>query len=174
MEYSSTEGKGERRSALQNTWFHPHDTIMSSHRMFMVTYLPVWWHNSIKIEGSFERLYETTRSSKVRSQSLRRLQPLNWDRAKSLLKGNRFFCEHLRIWPDILMLTCSSSKRTRPTITMLMFPPIVPSLNRLETYRDNTKTQGSLIQLLHTFYLCTAFDVCTIPHKIINLSQVKK
>lgn len=30
-------------------------------------------------------------------------------------------------------LTCSSSRSTRPTITMLMFPPIVPSLKRLET-----------------------------------------
>lgn len=32
-------------------------------------------------------------------------------------------------------ITCSSSRRIRPTITMLMFPPMVPSLNRADTWR---------------------------------------
>lgn len=42
---------------------------------------------------------------------------------------------NLRVPIGLEVVTCSSSRSTRPTITMLMLPPIVPSLKRLETWR---------------------------------------
>lgn len=50
---------------------------------------------------------------------------------RKYLKGLR----KLKFLPGCEVLTCSSSRSTSPTITMLMFPPIVPSLKRLDTWR---------------------------------------
>lgn len=43
------------------------------------------------------------------------------------------------------VVTCSSSRSTRPTITMLMLPPIVPSLKRLETWRTHKQDWLNLL-----------------------------
>lgn len=50
------------------------------------------------------------------------------------------------------MDTWSSSRRTIPTITIFMLPPIVPSLNRVDTFKEAKQMQVYAIVCKKVFY----------------------